>query len=913
MLEEYGKKRDFARTTEPAPEQPSPNQGPLTFVVQKHAARQLHYDFRLEVDGALKSWPIPKGPSLNRQDKRLAMMVEDHPLEYATFEGVIPKGEYGAGQVIVWDAGTYSPDEDGRLSWDDREEAGRRMQEGLSKGKLSFFLRGQKLKGSWTLVKTRRGENEWLLIKHKDRFADAERDILEEDASVLSGLTIEDLRAGRLPDRSRRGGARLKPDDIPEARRAPFPASLAPMLASLTDKPFSDPRWLFEPKLDGVRAIALIKDGHPKLLSRRGLDATAQYPALAQELARQPERELALDGEIVALDEEGRPSFQLLQQRLNLTREADIRSADARIPVLYYVFDLLYLNGYDLRPMHLLDRKSLLESALLPSERVRLLEGFTEEGEAAYTAAVAHGLEGVVAKRADSPYESGRRSRNWLKVKATLSDEFVVGGYTAGQGSRAHTFGALLLGYYDDARCLVYAGNVGSGFDDRSLADLRQLLDAIRSDECPFHERPSVKDATWVRPELVTEVKFAQITQDGRLRAPVFLRLRPDKPPSEARHSAVVPAPATAQSRPARPASLEKNLESVLEQLGNTAEKFTLKVQGQKIPLNNLNKEFWPAIDGHQALTKRDLLVYLAGVSPYLLPHLRDRPLSLTRYPDGIYGEHFYQKHWDNPLPAFVESVRLFSEHNEGDQEYLMCNNLPTLLWLGQLADLELHTWYSRVSPEPDGHHLSTEFAGSVENIDRSLLNFPDFMVFDLDPYIYSGREAKGDEPELNRKAFAKTCEVALWLKELLDSLSLSSFVKTSGRTGLHIYVPILRWLDYDAVRSACQTIGTFLLRQHPREVTMEWMVEKRTGKVFFDHNQNARGKTLASVYSPRPLAEATVSMPLRWHEVGKVYPTEFTILTTPDRLRQVGDLWAGILDAKHDLKGLLDSVQPAG
>jgi len=242
-----------------------------------------------------------------------------------------------------------------------------------------------------------------------------------------------------------------------------------------------------------------------------------------------------------------------------------------------------------------------------------------------------------------------------------------------------------------------------------------------------------------------------------------------------------------------------------------------------------------------------------------------------------------------------------------------MCNNLPTLLWLGQLADLELHTWYSRVSPEPDGHHLSTEFAGSVENIDRSLLNFPDFMVFDLDPYIYSGREAKGDEPELNRKAFAKTCEVALWLKELLDSLSLSSFVKTSGRTGLHIYVPILRWLDYDAVRSACQTIGTFLLRQHPREVTMEWMVEKRTGKVFFDHNQNARGKTLASVYSPRPLAEATVSMPLRWHEVGKVYPTEFTILTTPDRLRQVGDLWAGILDAKHDLKGLLDSVQPAG
>ncbi|MBI2912760.1 MAG: DNA ligase D [Chloroflexi bacterium] len=915
MLEEYGKKRDFARTGEPRPATPVPGPegaggeatSPLTFVVQKHAARRLHYDFRLELDGVLKSWAVPKGPSNNPREKRLATMVEDHPLDYASFEGVIPKGGYGAGQVIVWDNGTYSPDEGGELSFHDRREAEERMRHDLAQGKLSVLLRGRKLEGSWTLVKTRRGQNDWLLIKHRDQFADADRDVLEEDRSVLSGLTIDDLKAGHLPDRSRSGGAPLKLKDIPEARRAPFPKSLAPMLASLTDKPFSDPRWLFEPKLDGVRAIALIKDGRVKLLSRRGLDATGQYPALAQELATQPERELALDGEIVALDKEGRPSFQLLQQRLNLTREADIRRAEARIPVVYYVFDLLYLGGHELRGVPLVERKRLLESALLPTERVHLLEGFADEGEAAYEAAIAHGLEGIVAKQADSPYESGRRSHNWLKVKASLSDELVIGGYTPGQGSRAETFGALLLGYHDDAGRLVYAGNVGSGFDDRSLADLRQRLDAIRSDACPFHQAPPVKGAVWVRPEIVAEVKYAQITQDGRLRAPVFLRLRPDKPPPEVRREAVVPAPATRTRKARAAAPLEKDVESVLEQLENPADKFTLKAQGQKIPLNNLDKEFWPAVNGRRALTKRDLLVYFATASPYLLPHLRDRPLSLTRYPDGILGEHFYQKHWDNPLPEFVDTVRLFSEHNEGDQEYLLCNNLPSLLWLGQLADLELHTWYSGVSPEPDGHHLSGEFTGSIENIDRSLLNYPDFMVFDLDPYIYSGREAKGAEPELNRKAFTGTCEVALWLKELLDSLSLSSFVKTSGRTGLHVYVPILRKLDYDAVRSACQTIGAFLLRQHPREVTMEWTVQKRSGKVFFDHNQNARGKTLACVYSPRPLPEAAVSMPLRWDELGKVYPTDFTILTAPDRLRQTGDLWSGILDAKHDLKDLLD------
>jgi bifunctional non-homologous end joining protein LigD len=913
MLEEYGKKRDFKKTPEPPPRERKAEGGPLTFVVQKHAASRLHYDFRLEVDGVLVSWSVPKGPALDPQEKRLAVHVEDHPMDYGSFEGVIPKGEYGAGQVIVWDNGTYAPDEGAPPSFVDRAEAEERMRKGLAEGKLSISMRGRKLKGSWALVKMQRTQKEWLLIKHRDAAADEERDITEEDASVISGLTIEDLKAGRLPDRSRRGVV-LNPAGLPGARARRMPKSLAPMLATLTDRPFSDHGWLFEPKLDGVRAVALVRNGKTTLLSRRGLDTSKSYPLLAEELARQPAETLVVDGEIVALDDEGRPSFERIQQRIGLMREPDIRRAEAEHPVFFYAFDLLYLDGYDLTSVPLDERKALLARVLLPTGRIQLIEAFEGEGEAAFRAAKDLGLEGVVAKRRDSVYEPGRRSRAWLKVKATQSDEFVVAGYTRGQGGRAGTFGALVLGSYDDDGTLVFVGGVGSGFDDRTLAALRARLDTMQSEDCPFAAPPPpVAEATWVRPELVVEVKFAQRTSDGMLRAPVFLRLREDKPAEAVRPAEVVPAPEGAGDGGASGGSLEGDVAAVLGQLEDNRQRFLLKVAGEKVSVTNLDKDLWPAIDGRRALSKRDFIRYLARVSPLLLPHLRDRPLTLTRYPNGIAGGHFYQKHYEGPLPDFVDTVELWSEHNEGDTEYLICNNLPTLLWLGQLADLELHTWYSRVSPEPDGHGIPATFAGSHDNIDASLLSFPDFMVFDLDPYIYSGREAKGEEPELNRKAFEKTVEVALWLKDLLDSMSLSSFVKTTGRTGLHIYVPILRQYEYRAVRRACETIGRFLMAQHPKEITMEWTVEKRAGKVFFDHNQNVRGKTLASVYSARPLPEAAVSMPVRWDELGDVYPTDFTILDAHERLERVGDLWAGILEAKHDLRALLESVPDDG
>ena len=919
MLEKYKEKRDFERTPEPGPEGKTDGRGPLIFVIQKHAATRLHYDFRLEVDGVLKSWPIPKGPSLNPADKRLAVMVEDHPFDYASFEGVIPKGEYGGGQVVVWDTGTYSPDEDDMLSFHDRDEAEARMREGIEKGKISVFLRGHKLKGSWTLVRTKRAPNDWLIIKHKDRYVDTDRDVTEDGRSVLSGLTIEDIKAGRLPERRSVAEMCLRPGDLRGARASAFPRSVEPMQASLAEGPFSSPKWLFEPKLDGVRAVAFLRRGEVGLFSRRGLDATKQYPGIARELREQTEPEVIFDGEIVAFDENGVPSFQQLQQRLNLMRESDIKRAESQVPVFYYVFDLLYAGGYDLRGAPLEQRKRLLRQILTPTDRVFLVEHFEQDGETAFQAAEEHGLEGLVAKKRDSVYESGRRAKNWMKIKATQEAEFVIAGYTEGGGWRAGTFGSLLLGYYDDSGNLVYAGHVGTGFDDKTLRLLKERLESLRTDERPFAEDPvrskmpfgGPKNAkvTWVKPELVAQTKFAQWTNDGVLRAPSFLGLREDKAPREVRREQPV-APPNDGPGTQRKASVESDGGDVLEQLAMPEQKFILKLDGHKVPVTNMDKELWPALEDRRALTKRDLLVYLAKVSPYLLPHMRDRPLTLTRYPNGIYGGHFYQKRFEHDVPEFVQTVRLWSQDNATDVEYIVCNNLPTLLWLGQLADIELHTWYSRISPEPDGHHLSTRFTGSAKNIDASLLNYPDFIVFDLDPYIYSGKEKKGAEPELNRKAFLKTCDVALWLKdELLDALSLSSFVKTTGRTGLHIYVPILRQLDYDLVRETCQTLGKLLLAAHPRDITMEWTVEKRTGKVFFDHNQNVRGKTLASVYSPRPSPEGAVSMPVRWDELKQVYPSDFTILTAPDRVNRTGDLWAGILEAKHDFASLLGAL----
>ncbi|MBI2288199.1 MAG: DNA ligase D, partial [Chloroflexi bacterium] len=537
------------------------------------------------------------------------------------------------------------------------------------------------------------------------------------------------------------------------------------------------------------------------------------------------------DGEIIAMDEKGRQCFECLQNYLTSLRRTQGEQT-GQFPLVYYVFDILYLDGYDLRGATLRSRKRILHEIFRPSSQIRLIDYFPRDGEIVYEAAVRNGLEGVIAKHIDSVYESGRRSQHWLKVKAMLSDEFVIGGYSAAEGGRERTFSSLLLGYFDNKDKFIFAGHVGSGFDEETLNELKSRLDAIRTDRCPFSEIPPLNaPTTWVRPELVAEVKFSEWTQEGSLRIPVFIRLREDKAPDEVRRTEAATAIA-----PPRQNNIS-GLETVLEQLKNPMDAFSIEVEGNKVRLTNMSKVLWLATATHPNFTKRDLLTYLVTLSSYLLPHLKDRPLTLSRYPDGIYGEHFYQKHWGHPTPPFVQKVNI-SEEKGSMREYLVANNLASLLWLGQVANIEFHTWFSRINAKPDmAEGQSTDY----------LLDYPDFIIFDLDPYIYSGQEASGAEPELSRSGFTRTCEVALWLKEVLDELSLNAFAKTSGKTGIHVYVPIIRNLNYKAVRSSAEIVGKYLVQRHPREITIEWALEKRTGKVFMDYGQN--GQFITKLY----------------------------------------------------------------
>lgn len=830
----------------------------------------------------LKSWAVPKVPALDPEVKRLAVMVEDHPLDYSSFEGTIPRGEYGAGEVRIWDRGTYSVEVHGQLIRGGRERSDEAMREGLAAGKISFVLHGQRLNGSWTLVKTRRvkDKDNWLLIKHRD-----------EAATTGAGAN------GAVPATPAVAAPAAEDAGLTAGDRAPFPASISPMLAtpvSLPESRTDDGRWLWEPKLDGYRIVALVRGGAAKLLSRNAIDVTDRYPDVARQLGAQAGPDFVLDGEMVAVDEEGRPCFQCLQD-LSEDRAPAARTAAA---VVYYVFDILYLGGRDLRRVPLQRRKEILREVVKTSDAVRLIEHFTGDARTVFQAAVDTGFEGVVGKRRDSVYEPGVRSRSWVKIKALKSDDFIVGGFTRGAGSRGHTFGALLLAQYDEEGRLRHAGNVGSGFDEKTRVALRRRLDAMRTAKSPFDPAPPLRTAAWVRPEMVVEVEFDQRTRDGRLRIPVFLRVRDDKPPGSV---AVLEEdrPTDAGPRQSRP---DETVESVLDQLEGSRDSLALEVGGQKVEMTNLSKLLWPSEE--RPIAKRDLLVYLAKASPHLLRHSLDRPLSLTRYPDGVEGPHFYQKHWSGRLPGFVETVRLHSR-KEGWQQYLLCQNLATLLWLGQMANLEFHVWFSRVTPGADVESIP-EFSGPAAEAGDFYSGYPDFIVFDLDPYIYSGQEAKGAEPELNRQAYARTCRAARWLKELLDGLSLASFVKTSGRTGLHVHVPVRRHFGFDVVRQAAATMAARLLQDHPQDITLEWAVEKRTGKVFVDYNQNVRGKTLACAYSPRPSPSGTVSLPVGWDEIEKVYPTDFTILTAPARLAKTGDPWLRIMQSKSDLKSLV-------
>ncbi len=819
-LTEYRRKRSAQRTPEPFGAAPQAGAG--LFVVHKHWARQLHFDLRLEFGGVLHSWAVPKGPSLNPQDKRLAMEVEDHPLEYADFEGKIPEGNYGAGAVIVFDQGRF-------VSIGDPAE-------GLGEGKLLFDLWGHKLRGRFTLFRTKGGaKNAWLLMKKPDAFADPAGELIQQ--SIFSGLTVEQLREG--PDPAAGVLARLR---LLEARQGEVKAlDVEIMLAETAAGPFSKRGWLFELKYDGFRMIAAREKRGPLLRYRRGQDVTERFPELAAALAALPYDGLVLDGELVVLDSEGKPSFERLQQRVQLTRRRDVARARVKLPATLFVFDLLAHGGFDLRPLPLAERKVILRDLLPAVGPLRYADPFEERGEEMFEEVSRLGFEGIVAKQADAPYRGGR-SAAWLKIRADRSADFVIVGFTAPQGSRAG-FGALHLGLYEKGE-LIYAGRAGSGFDDRLLDELGKKLQAIRRDTPPFSgEPPAGSDHVWVEPRLACEVRYKERTAGGLLRQPVFLRLREDKPVEEC-----VAPPAA-------------------EPAGEEFPPLAAAGDERKVAFSNLDKIFWPK----EGYTKGDLIEYYRAVSPWLLPFLKDRPVVLTRYPDGITGKSFYQKDAPSFVPDWLRTETMWSEHAEREIRYFVCDDLESLLYVVNMGTIPLHLWSSRVES----------------------LQHPDWCILDLDP-----KEAP----------FADVVRIARALRALCEEIGLESFIKTSGSSGLHVLLPLGRECTYDQSRALAQLLASVVAAELPKIATLTRPIARRGDRVYIDYLQNGHGRLIVAPYSVRPLAGAPASAPLAWSEVNsKLEIGRYTIRTLPARLRkQKRDPWAGLLDHTPDLEAAL-------
>jgi bifunctional non-homologous end joining protein LigD len=770
-LREYERKRDPKKTPEPFGKGRRKDREPI-FVVQRHDARRLHYDFRLERDGVLASWAVPKGVPLEPGQRNLAVHVEDHPLEYATFEGEIPAGQYGAGQVEIWDHGTYE------------------LLEEKRNGGLTVRLDGEKLQGTWTLVpaKLSGDPKNWLLLRKSDERA-----------------------AARTPGR--------------------YP----PMLATLAEKLPTGRGWVFEAKWDGYRTVAYLRNGDPELRTRRDQDYTERFAAVASQLPRALRTsDCVLDGEVCAIDEQGKTSFSAMQQ--------------GGRPLVYYVFDLLELEGEPLIRLPFTERRARLEEILDRRNKVVQLSEAFEDGAALEQAAVEQGLEGAMAKRADSRYEPGKRNRDWLKVKPGLQQqEFVVVGYTKGQGRRGASLGSLVLGARR-GRDLEWVGNVGTGFSDQTLDDLMARLRPLERATPALAAPPKMPrvrkgDVVWVEPRLVAEVAFAEWTHDGHLRAPRFLGIRDDKAPEEVRR--------------------EDPVETEIR-------------RGKKVlRLSNLDKVFWP----DEGITKGDLLAYYRDVAPVLVPHLRDRPFTLKRYPNGIQADFFFQKDAPKGMPEwiptrpFMVSTRDTPRRKRRIQTPLVNDELA-LLWMANMGCIDMNVGYSR-----------------VDRPDR-----PDFVLFDLDPSKDVG--------------FRETVQVALLVKEVLDALELEGFPKTSGSDGIHVLVPTERRYTYAQTREFAEIVARTLEATHRGLVTTQWSKAKRRG-VLIDSNQNGEGKTIASVYSVRPREGAPVSTPLRWQEVDeKLDPRDFTMDVVLGRIERLGDLYEPVLTHKQSIGAALKKLR---
>ena len=864
-LAAYRRKRNFSRTPEPdggARAKAAAGDG-RRYVIQKHAARRLHYDLRLEDGGVLRSWAVPKGPSLDPKQKRLAVEVEDHPLEYGSFEGVIPEGEYGAGRVLLWDTGRWVPQGDAAL--------------GFQKGHLKFRLEGEKLKGGWNLVRLRNRDEgakpNWLLIKEDDDAAATQsaRDILKErPESVATGKVLDDMtkgqehvwhsnrppaqapgKSGSRPARAREHGTSRRAgggwveiageiEDLSRlagAKKARLPDMIPFELATLVDEPPVGGDWVHEIKLDGFRMQCRIEKGRAQLLTRTGQDWTQRFRAVAEDAGRLAVHSALLDGELVALQPDGRSSFQLLQQAL---------SEGADVPLVYYAFDLLHANGLDLLKAPLEERKAALSRLLSRGQAtgaVRYSEHFAVEGRAFFDQACRLQLEGMISKRRAAPYRPGR-GRDWLKVKCLQRQEFVVGGFTEPGGSRTG-LGALLVGVHDGDRFL-YAGRVGTGFNAKMLESLRKRLASLEQPHSPFHNKVPgpLRGIHWAAPQIVVEVAFTEWTSDGLLRHPSFQGIREDKKPSEVTRESAEPMETEMKHPPrARPQRSGKPVE----------------IAG--IRLSNPDKVLYPG----DAITKLDLARYYESIADWILPHVAGRPLTIVRCPEGCHKPCFFQKHFNDTVPKEVRSLEI----KEGDKKapYLMIDDLPGLIALAQMGVLELHIWGSRAAR----------------------LECPDRMVFDLDP----------DES----LPWRRVVEAAQLVKDRLSAMDLQSWVKTTGGKGLHVVVPLSGKRSWDEVKAFSQAVAQGIARDAPDRYTSKMSKTGRAGKVFIDYLRNGRGATFVSAYSTRARRGATVSLPIRWDEAGKVEPARFTVKTVPSRLQRIAqDPWKDLWETRQQI-----------
>lgn len=916
LLTEYRRKRDFHKTGEPSGDKPARGgKGTLRFVIQKHAASHLHFDLRLECDGVMKSWAVPKGPSLDPSLKRLAMQVEDHPVDYNIFEGTIPQGEYGGGTVMLWDKGTYTPDKAGPS--EDPESA---VRDGLRRGDLKITFHGERLHGSFALVRMKfggssSGKPQWLLIKHRDEFASGSDIVADNMSSVTTGRTMDEIAEGRSRVwKSNRASVAKKPSRSPKraAPPAPKPAALEPMYATVgTDVPPGD--WTFEPKYDGIRVLAFVTADDVRLITRNGKDKVAQFPEIADALgkiARRTRKSFVLDGEIVALADGSPARFQELQGRMHVKETALIARHSTSAPAALILFDILMDGEKVLIKEPWTGRRDVLVKRVSKhlGERIRITDSFPKRGEKMLQQARREGWEGIIAKKMDSKYEPGTRSRSWLKLKIEFRQEFVIGGYTEPRNSREHV-GALLLGYYDAGR-FIYVGHTGSGFTRSGLGDMYKKLNPLEQTSSPFEETPRTNErAHWVRPKIVVEVKFSEWTADRRLRQPIYLGVRDDKSARKVGHEStsvqrksarnvaakrkpiaarVVPKPAakktavktpkdrtatkrTAKRASARPASggsaagIVKQLDEIEQSRGEGTLDFG---KSRKLDVSNLGKIYFPK----ERISKGDLMRYYASVSDFILPALADRPLVLKRFPGGIERQSFYQQNAGEKVPSHVRVETIVNDVGEKQQRFIG-GDLPTLLYTVQLGAISVDPWHSRL--------------GS--------LDFADYTIVDLDP-----------GPRAN---FARVMDVARWCKEVIDSYRLSAAIKTSGSTGLHIYIPLPPKTPTDAATLVAQVIAARVADQHPREATIERSVKARGGAtVYVDFLQNIKGKTIAGAYCVRAKPGAPVSTPLLWEELADgLDPRDFTIANVPDRLREIGDVWGSAMKRKNSLKALLE------